>query len=473
MHTDYFEDKKFKEILQKFEEAKANGESIYLDSEELTDIAEYYHWKGDIDEAMSVADYALSIFEGATGPLVLKARTALLNDEDPEKAMAFAEQIADKGDLDYCYIKAEILIASGRSAAADIYLETYSESLSTSLYPDFVLDVAILFTDYEQTDLAKKWLEKSTENNIADYQETLGRICYYENRYEECEQIFSQLTEEYPYNAFYWDMLASCQLSMNHLNDSIISSEFAIAINPNDEDALYYKGHALMRLKNYPDAIDYFIRHSKVRKENIEGLYNAALCHIYLDQYKEAIDLLEKAKNILSQKKRGKLIHVYQELAFSYSREGKLDLAFQNLDEMAFLEDYDPYETMVIRGHIYLENGYSQEAQECFRKAVEESEYSSKVIFRVAVSMYDNNFLQLAYEMMEELTDQDKQEIPHAYAYMAICAHDLHQRDAFLKNLKAAMEQAPDAAESILSGLFPEGMDVTDYYQYALSNPNL
>ena len=140
---------------------------------------------------------------------------------------------------------------------------------------------------------------------------------------------------------------------------------------------------------------------------------------------------------------------------------------------MAFLEDYDPYETMVIRGHIYLENGYSQEAQECFRKAVEESEYSSKVIFRVAVSMYDNNFLQLAYEMMEELTDQDKQEIPHAYAYMAICAHDLHQRDAFLKNLKAAMEQAPDAAESILSGLFPEGMDVTDYYQYALSNPNL
>ena len=81
-------------------------------------------------------------------------------------------------------------------------------------------------------------------------------------------------------------MLASCQLSMNHLNDSISSSEFAIAINPNDEDALYYKGHALMRLKNYPDAIDYFIRHSKVRKENIEGLYNAALCHIYLDQYK-------------------------------------------------------------------------------------------------------------------------------------------------------------------------------------------
>ena len=39
----YFNDPEFKENLQKYEQADKNGEPIYMDAEDLTDIAECYH----------------------------------------------------------------------------------------------------------------------------------------------------------------------------------------------------------------------------------------------------------------------------------------------------------------------------------------------------------------------------------------------------------------------------------------------
>ena len=115
----YFENKEFERLLTSYEEAKQRGENLFLDSEQLTDIAEYYHWMGRSEDAVAVADQALSMYEGATAPLVLKALIALLTNNDPKGALALAEQIEDKFDLDYYYIKAEILIAIDSSHRSD------------------------------------------------------------------------------------------------------------------------------------------------------------------------------------------------------------------------------------------------------------------------------------------------------------------------------------------------------------------
>ena len=156
MQGNYFDSKDFKNLLRRYEDAAKTGKPIYLDSDQLTDIAEYYHWKGKPAEAIAVADYALSMFEGATGPLVLKARLALLNENLPEKADMLAEQIADKSDLDYYYIKAEILVATARSEDADLFLESCLDQIDDFEVCDFVLDAAILFVDYECITLGRK-----------------------------------------------------------------------------------------------------------------------------------------------------------------------------------------------------------------------------------------------------------------------------------------------------------------------------
>ena len=464
----FFESKEFKENLTKFEEARQNGGSVYLDSDQLTDIAEYYHWMGHSDEAVEVADYALSIFPGATSPLVLKSRIALLVDNDSEKAKALAEQIIDKYDLDYYYIKAEILIVVNKAKEADLYLETCADQVEDEDYDDYLLDVATLFTDYEQTTYARKWLERSVETDLPDYREQQGRILYFEKEYEESIRIFESLADESPYNAFYWDMLACNQLALGRLSDTITSSEFAIAINPNDESALLYKGQALMRQKCYEDAIPYFERHWRIRPCNIDGPLNMALCYINLGNYKEGDAYLQAAEQSAERHCPERLWEIYQEEAFAYSQFNNLSLALSYIDKMEALKDNDPDEAMVLRGHVYLEHFRPAQANECFKKAIDHSNYSSNIMMRVAVSLYDNDYIKSAFDMLKGFTPADLASLPQTYAYLAICAHDLGHYEEYLDYLRTAVEKSPTAASTVLSPLFPHEMEPSDYYNYAI-----
>ncbi|MBR6980519.1 MAG: tetratricopeptide repeat protein [Prevotella sp.] len=470
MSSDYYESKAFKQALAKYEEAVAQGATVYLDCDQLSDIAEYYQWTGDTSKALSTADYTLSLFEGATIPLALKARIALLNENNPEKAEQLTELIADKKDLDYFYIRAEILVATNRGEEADLFLESNMEGLDDLDRLDLVLDAAILFIDYEYVDLAKKWLEKSDETDEADYREVEGRIKFYEGDYKACECIFNQLIDKNPYNSYYWVVLASAQLAQNHLSDAITSSEYAIAINPKEEDALLYKGQALVRLKNYEEALEYFEKVSQVRSSNVEGYLNSANCLFILNRYDEGLVALRKAETRAKRHYPDRLSEIYQEEALAYSHLGEKERALACLETMEQQVETDPYELMVTRAHIYCENDDLPQAQLLYKQAVVESRYQPSVMLRVAVSLYDNNFLQVAYNILCALDPADQEKLPQAHAYMAACAHDLGLDEAFIAHLGKAVELSPSASLTVLSPLFPEGMEPQEYVKYATDN---
>ena len=470
MQNNYYDSKEFTEALDKYEKAMESDEPIYLDCDQLADIAEYYHWMGYPAKALAAADYALSLFEGATAPLVLKARMALLNENNPEKAEQIAEQIADKTDLEYFYIKAEILVATNQGEQADLFLENSMKQLDELDSLDFVLDAAILFIDYEYVELAKKWLKKSNETDQEDYREVEGRIKYYEGEYEDSEHIFNSLIDKNPYSAYYWDLLASSQLASGKLADTITSCEYAIAINPNDEDALLYKGQALMQLKNDEAAIEYFDRLSQVRTSNVDGYLNTAYCLFHLERYEEGFAALRKAETRAKRHYPDRLPEIYQEAAFTYSQIGQKERALAYLDKMEQMVNADPYELLVSRAHILCENGDIR-AQSYYQRALEESRYQPSIMLRVAVSLYDNGILQVAYNILCTLSPSDMDKLPQAYAYRALCAHDLGLKEEYIKHLKDAVEKDAASAKSLLSTLFPEDMEPKEYVEYASENP--
>ena len=85
----YFDSKDFKDILMSYEKSVMSGHRIFMDVDDLTDIADYYNMIGEKDKADEAIDYALDISPNATLPLVYKAREALANG-DHEKAKEFA-----------------------------------------------------------------------------------------------------------------------------------------------------------------------------------------------------------------------------------------------------------------------------------------------------------------------------------------------------------------------------------------------
>lgn len=72
----YFDSPEFGRLLQRYERSLQMGKDEYFESDELSDIAEYYYDKKDKPRAEYVLDYAMRLHPGAVLPLVFKARIA-------------------------------------------------------------------------------------------------------------------------------------------------------------------------------------------------------------------------------------------------------------------------------------------------------------------------------------------------------------------------------------------------------------
>lgn len=51
-------------------------------------------------------------------------------------------------------------------------------------------------------------------------------------------------------------------------------------------------------------------------------------------------------------------------------------------------------------------------------------------------------------------------------SYLALCCHQLNKTTEFLEYLKKACEEEKDEVRYVLGFLFPEKLDVNEYYNY-------
>lgn len=474
LHDKYYESKEFKDLLRKYEDAHNAGESIYLDPEELTDIAEYYHILGNVNHAISVIDEAINMFPGAVSPLSFRARVALLKEDNPQKANEYAEQMDDKTDLEYFYVKAEIMIVEDKIEEADEYLEEQYRSMDDDDQADFVIDVATLYADYDILDKAQKWLMRSDEIDEPDYQELKGRLALANGNYDESERIFNELIDQDPYSSPYWNRLASTQFMRNNIRDSIQSSEFSIAINPNDEEAILNKANGLLSLGNYQEAYKYFKRYSELCPNEENGQLYQGITMFNMGELDQGIKHLKKAEALMRPDSPHQY-EIYQELAFALSRKGQLSEALDYAEKLYQMDtDEDKYEVIVLKGHLFMENGQMEEAQKCFSKAINDSNGAPRVFLRIAISTYDNGYYKSAYRMLKTLRRITSNDYNEGYSYMALCCQALGLADEFADNVKKACEVNPQEARIVLGELFPAELEPEDYYQYLISNnPNI
>lgn len=465
----YFESKQFKDILKRYEDAQAAGTDAYFDSSELTDLAEYYYNNGKRAKATDLLDEAIATFPGVALPLVLRARTALSDERDVEKARYYASQVSDRLDLDYLYLEAEIMLTEHRDQEADQFLREKMDQIDEDDIPDYILDVATLFTDYNNTELAQTWLDLSDESDLGDYQELEGRIAFGKGNYEKSEQIFEQLLDKDPYSGRLWNSLASAQFMRERIDESISSSEFSIAINPNDADALLNKANGLFRIGQYEKALDYYRRFTAICPDDECGYLYQGNALLSLDQPQEALKQFQLAESKLSADSQNQQ-ELYQNLAFTLSILSRVDEALEYLDKAETTTGSNLNEIMVMRGHIYLENNFTTEAQHCFATALGGSNHSPDIFLKVSISIYECGYTSIAYKMLKMLFDDSTEAPKDGYSYIAICSKQLNKRQDFLRYLKKACENNPYEARLVMGDLFPADLQPQQYYAYALEH---
>ena len=352
----YFNSPEFQETLHRYESSLQEDHPEYFGSDELSDIAEYYYDSGKRKEAVDVLDYAIQLHPGAAMPLVFKGRIALIDNKDIDTAQHYADMISDQLDLDCLYLQAEIMITRGNVEEADNFLNNAMHQIDEDDVPDYVLDIATIFIDYNQPDIAAKWLAMSDEDDLLDYREVKARIAFANGDYEQSEQIFEQLLDEDPYSGKYWNSLAVTQLMSNRINDSITSSEYSIAIDPEDEEALLNKANGLFSLGNFTEAMDYYQRFLKLCPEEGAAYMFVGNCLLNMGRPEEAMPQYNKALECFK-KYNISTSEVNQCRAFTLSQLGHIEQALECLAETDNDPDCNHSEINVIRGHILLAAG--------------------------------------------------------------------------------------------------------------------
>ena len=466
----FYESPEFKEKFQLYENAQASGTSVYLEPDDLTDIAEYYHILGNIDACKNTVDYAIKMFPGATMPLVFRSRVALLMEHDVALAEEYAEMIDDKADLEYLYLKAEIMIVDDRAEEAETFLrDAYDELEDDEDKADFLIDVANLYADYELMEYAQQWLSLSEEYDSTDYKELQGRIAMGLGDYEESNRIYNELIDRNPYSFTYWNQLASSQLLHNEIMESIQSSEFALAINPDDEDATLNKANGLFNLGNFEEACKYYERFTKISPNSEVGEMFFGISLINLNRTEEGVEHLKKAESLADA--FSEYLHdIYVELAYSLTALGKHEDAMEYIEKISQLDDCDPYETDVLKGNVHLQKGETAEAMKCFQHAVTASNGSPRVILRIGICIYDNGYYSLAYDVFHLLLDDASDEWKDGWSYLALCCMLLSRKDEFVYAVRKACQQNPVEAKMVLGEIFPENLSPDDYVNYLKEN---
>lgn len=473
MTDNIFHTKAFKENLRRYEEALQNGASVYLEPEDFTDIAEYYHLHGNLDKALEAADKALAIFPGSTEPLAFKARVAILIGHDADKAMAIANTISDKQDLEYIYIIAEIMLADNRVNEAEDYLETQEKIISDEDLDDFYLDVASLFADYEIFDLAAQWLAQSSDNDDNDYLEIEGRILLNDGKFKQATKLFNKLIDRDPYSNSYWNLLASAYYLANDYNKSREASDYALAIEPDDTDAILNKANCLMMVGDNEGARSCYKHYQQLQPQSEIADMGLAAIAMNDNKLDEAIDHWKRAARLCAPQSPN-MTEIYRNMCLVLASKGDYDEALNIIQRLEDGAGGPTDDSLILKGYISLLGNNLDKAQAWFSKALKttDDEKKDNTLFYIAYCYFDCNYMEKAHDFFRYLADVavDKT-FTDLWAFLTRTDYALGLQDEFLADLKIAVSRNPAAVQREFSDYFPQNLPLSDYYKYATQHP--
>lgn len=239
----YFDqDERFKTMLKSYEDSLSKGVLPFLEVDDIIDIADYYNLAGMEEEANRAAKLGIRLYPGSTLPLVFAARRSL-QQGDLISAESYAGEIEDKSDIDYHFLRAELILADGRIDEAERYLADRYEEQDEEIRSDFCIDAAMIYCDYGQTEWAWKWIRMADpDTDRPEYLELKGRLYILSGEAALALPLFERLVDYYPMSENYWSLLACAQDETGDYEGAIQSAQYALAINPTNNSLREFVG---------------------------------------------------------------------------------------------------------------------------------------------------------------------------------------------------------------------------------------
>lgn len=505
----YVRSAEFKDLLARVQEAVDRGIEGYFDEDNLVDVAEYYHMKGDDAHALKVIDYLLYIFPDSDKGLVFKGRQAIMNGDIDE-----AERIADRMKIselpDTVYLKAELMLWKGDAEAADKLLmkhcpervappeetdeeeiplwddddEDDFEDFPSDRYNDYLLDVALMMCDYNHLELAEKWMSlinDKTYETEPDYMEVKARIATGKGRYEESIGYLNKCIDEDSFSPELWLHLSKCQYHLGQIQEALQSAEYAEAIASDMAEVYLAEGCCHVVLSHFLKAVECFEKYCDLTPLKIQGFVTIAGVLSSMGNFESASSYILKAVELFGKGDTDEVLsdaakcELYRQAASVSSLQHNEPQAMYYIDRLEMYTD-DPVEGLLMRGGIKLRSDDTKGAMAYFTEALEKTHHDPDTYIKIGCMWVDEGLCSVGYTILSEVSrtlDESGGGMPWGWERLAFAALETNHYDEFLETLAKAIEYSPVETVAMFVGRFPEEIPLNEWVEWARKNSPL
>jgi len=291
----FFQSPEFQTSLAAYERMAAGGKKADLDAESLTDVAEYYSLMRRPEEARRCIKYALSLYPDSIDPKIFLSREEMFRGNMSE-AIRICKSIGADDDREVMFLRAELLLHEGKTEQAfKAFLRHYRGIEEDQEAAECACDFADLCKDYSYDNMGMQVVSQVCVD-YPDYLPAQALKAEFHSAYgdyDKAEVILKRIIREDPFCIHYWAMLAQNYMWGNDLADAMEAAEYALAIDPDNIEALNAKACVLHELEQYEEAHQLFERLLKAFPNDSQMRMLDAQCAIELGLYEKAIERLD------------------------------------------------------------------------------------------------------------------------------------------------------------------------------------
>lgn len=464
----YYDSQEFRDILKKYEQALSEGTFIYMDADELTDIAEYYMTRGQENCANKAIQMAVALHPDSQDPKIFLARQKMFHGQLDE-ALHMCDNLPDQSDNEAKFLRMELYIRNDDiDSAIDYAIEAYSQLAEGR--PGFLLDCAYIFIDYNLPDKALELADMlrkchpsypPAQNLLADVYMALGN-------YREAILILNGLLDATPYDTELWNILAEAQRGMEAYSEAVESTEFVLAMDPLNKKATITKAQCLFHQNLFEQAHFTYRQYLSQHPDDDNVMYLDGVCLANMERFSEAAEILRKASHG-EERDETELMHILLQLAYVESKLHNLEPALEALNHAKEMSTEDTMlEYNLLVGEILLENDLKDSAEDHFRLAVNESRDKQSTLLSIAITYAENRYYDEAIPILHRIMELGCPESgQQAIPYLAYCYYHTRQTDLFLHFLRQSVNVSRETTEFLFARFFPN-VQPEEYYVYAL-----
>lgn len=295
----YFQDHEFLSALEAYERMLDKGAEADLDAETLTDIAEYYAMSHRDEEANQCIDYAQSFYPDSVDPQIFLSRQQMFMGNQKE-AWRICNQIIDQNDREVIFLRAELWLYEHQQEEAISLLYQVYKDCDEEEAPEFLYDSIVLVKDYDYITVSYDWCQELLRK-YPDYQP--GIVLYAEvlnamQHYQETVNLLEQHIADMAYDSQGWLQMAEAQWGLGNLAEALEATDYALAINPDDADALLTQGCILYDYDQPEEGHKCLLHFMRFFPTEDRAVYMDAQCLFAMEQYDEAIRQFERLTNV-------------------------------------------------------------------------------------------------------------------------------------------------------------------------------